>query len=304
MSITLLLDERRYLSSPLLDSWLARGDRLEDQSAGTESLLRSVFNVDGPLAVAALTRQKDVGDAGDALWLRADPAWIRADLNSARMFAHGELGLSADDVAALTPDLSQLFAEHGFAFNAPTPTRWYLRCPDQLDLPAFADPDTARGDDLKLHMPPDAAGKRWRVLINDVQVMLHNHPVNERRIATGKVAVNSLWLWGGGRMPSSVASNASLYAGDDSVTRALASAALIPVRDIESLVDSIRAQSTSATSAILDLRHLRGDDLIAMLDRLSHNAARVNLYPVNINLASGERVLYRAWHRLRFWRTQ
>ena len=32
-------------------------------------------------------------------------------------------------------------------------------------------------------------------------MLLHSHPVNEARQARGEPAVNSLWLWGGGRMP-------------------------------------------------------------------------------------------------------
>src|SRR5690606_5446914 len=41
--------------------------------------------------VAALTRTVDAGidDAGAAQWLRADPAWIRPDINGARLFAAG-----------------------------------------------------------------------------------------------------------------------------------------------------------------------------------------------------------------------
>jgi hypothetical protein len=40
---------------------------------------------------------------------------------------------------------------------------------------------------------------RW---LNEVQMFLHGHPVNEAREACGKPVVNSLWLWGGGRQPA------------------------------------------------------------------------------------------------------
>ena len=46
--------------------------------------------------VAAVTRQRDAGDAAQAAWLRADPAYIRPDINGARLLAHGEaLALTA-----------------------------------------------------------------------------------------------------------------------------------------------------------------------------------------------------------------
>ena len=36
-------------------------------------------------------------------------------------------------------------------------------------------------------------------LLNEAQMVLHAHPVNEAREARGEPAVNSLWLWGAGR---------------------------------------------------------------------------------------------------------
>ena len=37
-----------------------------------------------------------------------------------------------------------------------------------------------------------------RALVNELQMLLHEHPVNEQRAAHGQPTVNSVWLWGAG----------------------------------------------------------------------------------------------------------
>ncbi|WP_216074864.1 hypothetical protein, partial [Acinetobacter baumannii] len=65
--------------------------------------------------VAALTRQRDVGDAAGASWLRADPACMVPDMHGARMMAYGEtLRPTLADCLALLPVLQPLFADAGF----------------------------------------------------------------------------------------------------------------------------------------------------------------------------------------------
>lgn len=297
----LLLPDRKQLTTSPISNWLARGDRLPDQPAGDESLLRSVFEFDGPLAVAALTRQLDVGDAGDAQWLRADPAWVRADMMTARMFAHGELGLSSQEIAALAPDLAALFVDHGLVFDAPTPTRWYSRCPDDVQLPTFADPAEAIGDDLKLHLPQGPAGKRWRVLTNDLQILLHNHPVNERRVARGAAAVNSVWLWGGGRVPSQVRTQATSIRSDDVIVRALAK--LAGERDLPS-VHHVGDLVADDAQTVIDLRHHRDESLRSSLAAIAADSLKRRGTLFELRLASGERIRYRPYHRWRIWRSE
>ena len=294
---TLLLPERLHARSATLELWIARGDRLADATPGNEALLRGAFAFDGRFAPAALTRQRDVGDAGETLWLRADPAWLRADMTTVRMFAHGNLGLSTGEIAALTPDLAKLFAEYDLRFDAPTSTRWYVACPASMSIPEFPDPDRALGDDLRLHTLSGSEGKFWRVLDNDIQVLLHNHSVNHARIAKGAAPVNGLWLWGGGRFPNDVSSDADGYFGDDAVALALAGAASVATSAVSAFPDSVTVRH-----AIVDLRGLRGGALAAALDaaattRLNHGKSAINLA-----FASGERYRYKPSQRWRFWR--
>ena len=52
---------------------------------------------------------------------------------------------------------------------------------------------------------------RFRTRLNELQMLLHAHPVNQAREARGELSVNSLWLWGGGHRPAPCAIAAPLY---------------------------------------------------------------------------------------------
>ena len=41
----------------------------------------------------------------------------------------------------------------------------------------------------------------YRNLLGEIEMALHEHEVNLRRVEQGQQAVNSLWLWGGGVAP-------------------------------------------------------------------------------------------------------
>ncbi|HET7359261.1 MAG TPA: phosphoglycerate mutase, partial [Rhodanobacteraceae bacterium] len=174
--------------------------------------------------VAAMTRQHDVGDAAGSAWLRADPVHVRPDINGARLLAHGEaLQLTHADAAALLPALRPLFGDAGFLLDAPTPDRWYLQLPAGARLPAMASPQEALGADLFEHLPgfdddASAEGRRWRALLSEAQVTLHNHPHNAQRAAAGLAPINSLWFWGGGVLPDQVRTpHAQVFSDDDAV---------------------------------------------------------------------------------------
>jgi hypothetical protein len=284
-TLTLLLPPRQRLAAGPLARWLARGDASPPAAPGREAAVRELFQFAGKtIPVAALTRQIDCGDAAGHLWLRADPAHVRADMATARMLACGELGLTPEDCEALLRPLKPLFGDSGFPIDAPVPSRWYLR---------------AFGDDLRLHLPDGNDGKRWRSLLNEAQIVLHNHPLNQQRAARGQLPVNSLWFWGAGSLPQWIKTPLARVLTRDTVLGALARHATCAVIapepgelagfDGHTLVDLDDAPSLAALAA-------------TWLPALEHALARGKLGQLQLHLASGERTVYRHGHRWRFWR--
>jgi hypothetical protein len=232
--LVLLLPARARLHGALPEAVaraLGRADALPPgEEGGQAQLLRHFELLPRGWPVAALTRQLDAGDAALAAWVRADPAHVRPDINGARLLACGSgLGMDADDCRALMPALRPLFGDAGFPIDAPHPERWYLRLPREARLPRFATPEKALGADLFEQLPEsdDAPeGRRWRALLGEAQVVLHNHPWNARRAEAGKAPVNSLWFWGGGILPDHVSGKGlAQVSSEDVLLRALATTA-------------------------------------------------------------------------------
>lgn len=298
---TLLLPAARRLGTPsaAIAAVLGRADIVAGQGEGRRAQLRRhVQLLPDHWPVAALTRQLDAGDAAGALWLRADPCRIQPDINGARLLDHGEtLGLDAEDAAQLLPALKPLFGDVGMPIDAPSPSRWYLRLPASSTLPAFTAPDDALGDDVFEHLAQGSEGRRWRSLLTEAQVVLHNHPWNARRVAAGKRPVNSLWFWGAGLLPDHVRSAHARFHADDEVALALAAAAGVAA-PLPSRFEAGEGDVVFDLTAMRDLPRIERDWLQPALDALRDGRLR----SVVLDTADGVVFTLARAQRWRFWR--
>lgn len=286
----LLPERRRFAGQPVgaeTGRLLARADRPGDGEPGERAqLLRHFDLLPRGWPMAAITRQRDAGDAALHQWLRADPAHVRPDMTGARVLAIGELGLGHDEAQALLAPLRPLFGDLGFQLSAPAPSRWYVALPVEARLPAFSPPEAVLGDDLLAHLPDGADGRRWRALLNEAQVILHNHPVNQARTAAGKPAVNSLCFWGAGRLPDHVRCPYTGLASQDP--------------ELLSLAQLAGVANTPDGPQLLDLRQAR--DWSAVEQRLLPGLREPGSDEVQLDFADGARFSLRAAQRWRFWR--
>lgn len=280
---------------PLLER-LRRADRLGDGAVGYLGGLGECFaGVDASLPAAAITREFLVGDAADTLWLSADPAWVQPDMTGARLLACGQLHLSMDEARALAEPLLAVFEEAGMRLLVSTPDHWHVQLPSGLTVPAFDPPEQAMGEDLSQHLPAGNEGRQWRILLNDIQILLHQHPLNAQRRARALAPVNSLWLWGGGHLPKPMRSALDGTLSDDLLLCALAARA-----DVAHLARTEQTVATAGPGWLVDLQDLPAAEiastwwpsLLPLFER----------YPLLLQFGSGERWLHRPWHRWRFWR--
>lgn len=272
---------------------LQRADRLADGAVGYLGGLAAYFSCEGGMPAAALTREYLVGDAGDAYWLSADPAWVQPDLTGARLMACGQLPLSMDEAQALAEPLHAVFAEEGMQLDVSSPQRWHLRLAAAHAAPEFAAPEAALGEDLYEHLPQGEQARRWRVLFNEAQVLLHQHPLNAQRRERGLPPVNSLWFWGGGVLPARIGTALRGVVGEDVLLLALAKRTGIPVQ-------SRRRLDAASAGWLVDLQDQPADAIATeWWPSLQQLCKRER---VLFACASGERWLHRPWHRLRIWR--
>lgn len=300
--ITLLLPPReRFGGQRLSDATGKALARADLSRVDTDPLARVLDVLPRGWPVAAAARQRDAGDAAHATWLRADPAYIQPDINGARLLSYGQaLGLSTADAEALLRPLKPLFGDAGFPIDAPSPSRWYLRLPLGAKLPTFTPPEQALGADLFDELPQGPEGRRWRALLSEAQVVLHNHPLNAQRAAAGLAPVNSLWFWGAGVLPDRVQSRFTHIASDDEALTALAALAGTTVQ--------ARPASWSGAAGkgdrLFDLRDARD---LSVLERdwfapLLAGVANGQLARLRLEFADGAHYDIQRSQRWRFWR--
>ena len=302
--LTLLLPPGERLAGIVLPASLAkafgRADEVAGQPGEQAQLSRHFKLLPDRWPHAALTRVADAGldDARSTAWLRADPAHIRPDINGARLLATGAaLSMSVQDAEAFLPALRPLFGDAGFLLDAPHPTRWYLRLPRETQLPDFPAPDQALGEDVFDHMPSGPQGRRWRSLLSEVQVVLHNHPHNEVRAQAGLVPVNSLWFWGGAVLPDNATSDSTTVFSDDPVLHGLAG---VGTFNTMPLADFIGVESITEDT-LIDLRAVR-DPKVLLEGWLQPAFAAAMQNQVDFDLADGRIFRLQPSQRLRFWR--
>ena len=209
------------LRLPALQTLLARGTRAPCPADGVEAALCTALGIvrqqDWPLA--PITLEADGGEAGDAYWLRADPVHLRLMRDRIVLTDSSALNLSQQEADALAAAIGQHFGDalHPLALH---PKRWYVQqsTPPHLITTPFSIA-TGRAIDPLLPQGIDAMPVRSR--LNELQMLLHEHPLNQAREARGELPVNALWLWGGGIRPAVPATRIAVFARTDEA-RALA----------------------------------------------------------------------------------
>lgn len=111
----------------------------------------------------------------------------------AAMTLRGPAALTEHERAEIAATLAPHLASYGYELHA-TGGTWRVRCPRVLDAHTLA-PAVAFEGALKDALPrgPDAA--ELRRLMTEMQMLLHEHPVNRRRARAQQPAANGTWMW-------------------------------------------------------------------------------------------------------------
>lgn len=183
------------LKLPALETLLAKGRLTTRDCAYPERWLLDSYGASGsaPYALRA-----DGGEAEDAVWMRADPCHLRVGRDKLMLTDAHTFELSREEAEALVESLNRHFADDGMMFYPMQPERWYLRL-DEAPALTTTPLEEARGRSIDPLLPGGEAAMSWRRALNEVQMLLHDHPVNEAREARGAVPINSVWLWGAGK---------------------------------------------------------------------------------------------------------
>lgn len=206
-------------NTTVLDALLRRSRLVVSPPQGLEEAVLHAFGLD-PAAniVAPLTKLAELDTAGDTpvgtrseqAWLRADPVHLAISRDNAQLFDSHVVNPTAEEMAAIAQTINQHFEPDGIVITFPDPARGYIAT-DANNLPQSTPLWKMGGANVFDNLPLSKTRTNWRALSNEIQMLLHEHPVNARRAEAAKPAINALWIWGGGALSQALsASDAAL----------------------------------------------------------------------------------------------
>lgn len=131
------------------------------------------------------------------IWL-IELAHIAPSRDGAILIPADDLELSPEHSEDLFQAAQSLFAETAFSVTRCSTTHWRVELPDDY-APVCPSPQLVSTSTVNDWWRQDLAGRPWRRLANELQMLWFDHAVNQERYEQGKVPINGVWLFGGGR---------------------------------------------------------------------------------------------------------
>lgn len=184
---------------PALERMLALSAYREMAEGGADLWLCRCFGVarQKDMPVAPFSALGEGLNPDEQYWLHADPVHFHLMRNSMTLADCVPYDIAMDEAEPLIATLNQHFAADGMQFCAPHANRWYLRLDAVPDIRTHSLVE-AIGQDVNRILPQGDDAIKWHGWLNEVQMLLHTHPVNIAREQRGALPINSIWLWGGG----------------------------------------------------------------------------------------------------------
>lgn len=207
------------------------------RSARPAGDLQAPGGVQPELPVGPLCYRWDFSEPPQRWCLRADPVHLEAGLRDVSLSAGPELAIQPDEAAEFVSALNEHFAPDGHEFRAGPGWRWYLLTAEPIEANTLA-PRPPPGVRLENLLPGGPDGLSLHRLMNEAQMVLHDHPANHRRRARKLAPINGVWLWGGGQTVSGKTLPWNGVFSDDELTQALSDDAGIGCRPSQQFEES------------------------------------------------------------------
>jgi hypothetical protein len=245
-----------------------------------------------------------LADSRCGYWL-ATPVHLLAGLDTLRLHPAGLLSMSFEEQCALAADFEQVFQGSGWALRATQRRELLLEGPPAEGI-STQDPARFLGRAVREAVPHGAGAAALRRLMSEIEMWLHEHPLNLQRVAAGQLPISGLWLWGGGPVSTAPPRALPPLYGEDLATEALwqlAAGAIQPLpaqwsalpMDAAGAVVIAPVPSGTGPEALLGIER---DWIIPLLAHARQNGSALTL------LCADKRFTLTAGARWRFWRRE
>lgn len=188
------------LQLPGLQTLLAKGDQFAVKPQSFHQQASYLFHQPECLPIASTQASIEVDSFNAShFWLSVDPVQMVPDRDTLVLIPNHTLHITEDESKALLASFNAHFAEDKVELIWASPTRWYLSIVQAVDIKTVGLEKVAY-QSVNEHYPTGNAAQYWRQLINETQMLFYTHPCNEARREKGWPEINSVWVWGEGKI--------------------------------------------------------------------------------------------------------
>ena len=241
-------------------------------------------------------------------YLLFKPVHLKADMHNAIVVAIEESQKNTDDINILINDLEVYFNVDCDIQSIPF-GNWLMhlkQCDPPRHYPHYLSVIGMKADP---YIEQSKAMLPWYKLMNEMQMYLHQHEINQNRLETGLLAINSLWFWGAGSWTPDSTNSVGWFC-DDELLRQFARVSGIEITDLSKL----EASRFNQDSLVIDLSVLQAmktdteSNLQELLQRIDRKLIKPLLNAVgkqrcNVRLRAGSGFDYqlRPVSRFKWW---
>jgi hypothetical protein len=235
--------------------------------------------------IAAIMLQIDAPDLATAskdFWIRADPVHLRIEQNHIMLADSQAFRITEEEAKELTQALNHNLADYDCMLLPLRPDRWYLRLSKIPDMRTYT-LGQVTCKNINNFLPSGIDSIIWHKIFNEIQMLLHEHPINLARESRGELSINSVWLWGGGKLPQSIRSPYTQVWSDDDFVHTL------------TLISNTQYAKLPANADEWLMTQPQGDHLV-VLDLLRGKAKYRNAYSWRETLTAMEKDWFSPLH--------
>lgn len=250
---------------------------------------------------AAVMHTGATGERATGFWLRAQPIHFAAGLDRlTTVVLQGNGRMTAQESTILGSLLSEHLQSAGFELHHTAHDEWLLRSERPLQLRTVT-PEFAAANPRGEILPQGSDAGALRRLMTELQMLLHEHPLNAQREARGAPAINAVWIHGEGILSDVAAVSLPEAFGEDVYLQGVYRLHGKAVKSLPAEPHALLSQvhgPTVVVVAVPDLDVLEAQWLAAVSRALLTGAiAKLDLFLEGWRVTADRASLFKFWRR-------
>ena len=206
-----------------LSKILSHGDRQKTPTKDylSEVSVRLNYPDAGEVPAGALTAQAYKLARSNKYYLRADPVHFQIGGEGAVVVPPEAMRLTPEEADQFIGFLDPYLRDQGLRIFAARADAWVVEIETEQDLITTPVYEVASSNAERC-FPQGKSARFWQTLSTEIQMLLHEFTANTERADRNELAINSVWFWGYGELPSPGVKKYAFVNSDDCCVQGLA----------------------------------------------------------------------------------